>query len=61
MFDAAEIENRTAVAMKPRPDLPFYDVVQGGFGGSDGDRYRHRVMTIQAQNRSISQEFRLAA
>jgi hypothetical protein len=58
----AIIENRTVVGVKPRPELlPFFESVNWCVGGSDGDRCRHRVMTLMAQIQSTSQSCLLAA
>lgn len=41
LFSETIIENRTVVAVKPRPDLlPFFEGVTWCLGGSDGDRSR---------------------
>jgi site-specific DNA recombinase len=40
LFSEAVIENRTVVAVKPRPDLlPFFEGVTWCMGGSDGDPF----------------------
>lgn len=41
LFAEAIIENRTVVAVKPRPELlPFFETVNWCIGGSDGIRTR---------------------
>jgi hypothetical protein len=41
LFAQAVIENKTVVAVVPRPELaPFFDLVKKGYGGSDGIRTR---------------------
>ena len=45
LFAEAVIENRTVVAVKPRPDLlPFFAGVKWCEGGSDGGRARAYVI-----------------
>jgi hypothetical protein len=41
LFAETIVENRTVVAVKPRPELlPFFEAVKWCVGGSDGDRLR---------------------
>jgi hypothetical protein len=41
LFAQAVIENKTVVAVVPRPELvPFFELVKRGYGGSDGIRTR---------------------
>ena len=40
LFAEAIVENRTVVAVKPRPELlPFFEAVKWCVGGSDGGRF----------------------
>jgi hypothetical protein len=54
LFTQAVIENKTVVAVVPRPELAhFFDVVKRGYGGSDGDRTRTCVMVSKARSSSL--------
>ena len=49
IFSEAIIDNRTVVAVKPRPELlPFFESVNWCVGGSDGDRSRGCILPAGA-------------
>lgn len=49
LFAEAVVENRTVVAVKPRPDLlPFFATVKWCEGGSDGDRFSGCILPVGA-------------